>query len=95
MPSAGGEEKLLLNRGTGRYWTVTRDGICFLDLSNAAHPTINLLDPTTGLIKNLGTLETPVDWGYSGLSVSGDGKWIIYAQMDDLISQIMLVKNFH
>jgi hypothetical protein len=36
-----------------------------------------------------------VDWGYSGLSVSNDGKWIIYAQMDDLISQIMLVKNFH
>jgi eukaryotic-like serine/threonine-protein kinase len=95
MPSAGGEEKLLLNRGTGRYWTVTRDGICFLDLSNVAHPTINLLDPITGQIKKLGTLEKPVDWGYSGLSVSTDGKSIIYAQMDDLISQIMLVKNFH
>jgi eukaryotic-like serine/threonine-protein kinase len=95
MPSSGGEEKLMLNRGTGRYWTVTRDGICFLDLSNIAHPTINLLDPTTGWIKKLGTLDKSVDWGYSGLSVSADGKWIIYAQMDDLISQIMLVKNFN
>jgi hypothetical protein len=53
------------------------------------------LDPATGLIKSLGTLEKPVDWRYSGLSVSTDGKWIIYAQMDDLISQIMLAKNFH
>jgi Tol biopolymer transport system component len=95
MPTAGGEEKSVLNRGTGRYWTVTRDGVYFLDLSNAAHPGIKLLDPATGLIKSLGTLEKPVDWGYSGLSVSTDGKWIIYAQMDDLISQIMLVKNFH
>jgi hypothetical protein len=95
MPTAGGEEKSVLNRGTGRYWTVTRDGVYFLDLSNAAHPAIKLLDPATGLIKSLGTLEKPVDWGYSGLSVSTDGKWIIYAQMDDLISQIMLVKNFH
>jgi hypothetical protein len=95
MPSTGGEEKLLLKRGTGRYWTVARDGICFLDLSNAAHPTINLLDPITGQIRKLGILEKRVDWGYSGLSVSTDGKWIIYAQMDDLISQIMLVKNFH
>jgi hypothetical protein len=38
MPAAGGEETSLLNRGTGRYWTVTRDGVYFLDLSNAAHP---------------------------------------------------------
>jgi eukaryotic-like serine/threonine-protein kinase len=95
MPTAGGEEKSVLNSASGRYWTVTRDGLCFLDLSIAAHPAIKLLDPATGLIKNLGTLDKPVDWGYSGLSVSNDEKWIIYAQMDDLISQIMLVKNFH
>jgi Tol biopolymer transport system component len=95
MPLDGGEEKPVLNRHTGRYWTLTRNGICFLDLSSTAHPTINLLDFTSGRIRNLGTLDKPVDWGYSGLSVSADGKWIIYAQMDDLISQLMLVKNFH
>ena len=71
------------------------DGICFLDLSSTAHPTINLLDFASGRIRNLGTLDKPVDWGYSGLSVSADAKGIIYAQMDDLISQLMLVKNFH
>jgi len=95
MPAAGGEEKSVLSLGTGRYWTVTRDGLYFLDLSTTAHPAIKRLDPDTGLTKNLGTLDKPVDWGYSGLSISPDGKWIIYAQMDDLISQIMLVKNFH
>jgi serine/threonine protein kinase/Tol biopolymer transport system component len=95
MPSGGGEEKPVLDRHTGRYWTLMRNGICFLDLSSTAHPTINFLDFTTGQIRNLGTLEKPVDWGYSGLSVSADGKWIVYAQMDELISQLMLVKNFH
>jgi serine/threonine protein kinase/Tol biopolymer transport system component len=95
MPLDSGEEKPVLTRHTGRYWTLTRNGICFLDLSSTAHPSINLLDFTTGRIRNLGTLDKPVDWGYSGLSVSADGKWIIYAQMDDLISQLMLVKNFH
>jgi Tol biopolymer transport system component len=95
MPSGGGEEKPALNHHTGRYWTLTRNGICFLDLSNTAHPTINLLDFATGRIRNLGTLDKPVDWGYSGLSVSADGKWIIYAQMDDLINQLMLAQNFH
>jgi Tol biopolymer transport system component len=95
MPTAGGEEKSVLNSATGRYWTVTREGLCFLDLSNAAHPAIKLLNTATGLLKNLGTLDKPVDWGYSGLSVSSDGQWIIFAQLDDLISQIMLVKNFH
>jgi hypothetical protein len=67
--------------------------ICFLDLSSTAHPTINLLDFTTGRIRHLGTLDKPVDWGYWGLSVSADGKWIMYAEMDDLISQLMLVKK--
>jgi hypothetical protein len=95
IPSGGGEEKPVLTSHTGRYWTLTRNGICFIDLSSTAHPTINLLDFTTGKIRNLATLDKPVDWGYSGLSVSADGKWIIYAQMDDLISQLMLVKNFH
>jgi hypothetical protein len=45
------------------------EGICFLDLSNTAHHTINFLDFTTGQITTLGTLDKPVGWGHSGLSV--------------------------
>jgi hypothetical protein len=31
---------------------------------------------------------------YPGLSVSPDGRWILYAQADTLSSNIMLVENF-
>ena len=93
MPVAGGAPQLILNQLLGRYWTLTRNGICFLR-SAQPHPKIQMLDFKTGHISIIGELTGDVDWGYSGLSVSPDERWVIYAQMDDLVNRIMLIANF-
>jgi hypothetical protein len=39
-------------------------------------------------------MEGRIAWGYSRFSVSPGGEWLLYAQMDRLVSQINLVETF-
>jgi len=48
----------------------------------------------TERVARIATMEKDVPSGISGLSVSPDGHWIIYPQIDQAESQIMLVENF-
>jgi hypothetical protein len=57
-------------------------------------PTLNALDLASGNIRLLAVLDKFPDWGDSGLSVSPDHRWLIWSQIDDLISRIMLLENF-
>jgi serine/threonine protein kinase/Tol biopolymer transport system component len=93
MPLAGGAPEVVLHELLGRYWTLRRQAIYFLR-SAEPHPKIEMLDLKTGHIATIGELTNNVDWGYSGLSVSPDERWVIYAQMDELVNRIMLVTNF-
>ena len=59
-------------------------------------PLINFDDPTTGRVQLAATLPkdshpTPF---IGGLSVSSDGEWLLYSQIDERSSDIMLVENF-
>ena len=58
---------------------------------------INLIDPATGhsrLIKKLPIDSRPTPF-IGGLSVSSNEEWLIYSQIDERSSDIMLVENFH
>jgi hypothetical protein len=93
IPVAGGAPQLIVNQLLGRYWALTRNAICFLR-STEPHPKIQMLNFKSGHISTIGELTGNVDWGYSGLSVSPDERWVIYAQMDDLVNRITLIRNF-
>jgi hypothetical protein len=79
---------------TSRFWTIASDGLVSLDFSVKPRRTLSVLDLSTKRVKRLGSPAGEVAWGYSGLSVSPDGQWLLYAQMDRLVSQINLVENF-
>jgi Tol biopolymer transport system component len=98
MPIQGGTGTLVLNRNSERYWDVTDEGICFIDLAAKPHATINVYNFDTQRATRIGTVDKevagPVTSGSGALSVSPDGQWVLYPQVDHVESHIMLVENF-
>ena len=71
-------------------WTLTRAGIYFVPADSPK--SVRYFDFATRQIRPI--FEVDKDFG-TGLSVSPDGRWIIYSQVADVKSDIMLVEHFH
>jgi eukaryotic-like serine/threonine-protein kinase len=97
MPVAGGPETPVFNGVTDRFWTVTGQHLYFMHVNAKLHATINALDLTTRKITRIADVEKEpyVMQGWTGLSVSPKSGWIIYPQVDEQVSRIMLVENLH
>jgi len=94
MPTQGGNGTLVLNRKTERFWDLTEQGICFIDLDAKPHATINFYDFDTQRVNEIGTVDQQLIIGNGALSLSPDAQWVLYPQVDHLESHIMLVENF-
>ena len=97
MPVKGGIETLVLNTATDRLWTLAGEYLYFVDVKAEPHATINRLDLAGGKITRMTEVEKDPRLlpGWTGLSISPGGDWIIYPQVDEQNSRIMLVENFH
>ena len=96
MPIQGGTGTLVLNRKCGRFWDVTDQGICFIDLDAKPHPTINAYNFDTQRVTRIGTIDKgPRIENFGALAVSPDGQWALYPQVERVESHIMLAENLH
>lgn len=75
-------------------WTATADGIYFIDGSEA-NPGLKLFDFESRSTRLLGRLQYPRTPWQPAVSVSPDGRYLLYAQTDALTSDVMLVEGFH
>ncbi len=91
--NAQNEEKVFSGFAS-RFWTVAGGSLFYLDLGAKPRPTFTEMDLASHQVKRLGILEGRVAWGVSGLSVSPDRQWLLYAETDRLVSQINLAENF-
>jgi dipeptidyl aminopeptidase/acylaminoacyl peptidase len=92
MPVEGGEEIQILDRVIAlRGFAVTDLGIYFLTKSNA-ELSIQFFSFATKKTETIAKVERP-DLG--SLTVSPDGKSILYAQLDQVGGDLMLVENYH
>ena len=48
----------------------------------------------TGKTNRVGTVEGMLSADYSGISVSPDGRWLLYSYIADIGSDLMMVENF-
>ena len=98
IPVAGGEEVLVLDQhraGRWRYWAVREQGIYFATAESEEHPLFEFFSFATKKVTTLGTLERKIGYRwYAGLDVSPDGRWLIWQQLDQEGSDIMLLDNF-
>ena len=97
VPAEGGEEALFFDQhraGIWRSWAVTEHGIYFVTGEAPALTVIEYYSFATGEVRNVVMPEREILTGTLGLSVSPDGKWLLYAQSDQRGMDIMLVENF-
>ena len=97
VPVQGGEEAEILpnlKAGYWGYWTVADKGIYFIDLKPQSGAYVELFSFATGRARHLVELEKDPPFGDSGFSVSRDGRSILYTQVDESGSDIILVENF-
>ncbi|HAF25513.1 MAG TPA: hypothetical protein DCK93_21830, partial [Blastocatellia bacterium] len=97
VPVGGGEETPLLDEhkaGYWRLWTVAEKGIYFATANALSHPVIEFFSFATHKVTPVATLDKPISRSDSGLAISPDRRWLLFSQMDQSGSDIMLVENF-
>jgi Tol biopolymer transport system component/predicted Ser/Thr protein kinase len=91
MPVAGGEQTKVLD-SVKDSWTVRNEGIYFITTPDKQRRrSICLREFATGKIRQIATIERPPSLG---LAVSPDGRTLLYSQIDERGSDLMLVENF-
>ncbi|HSB13827.1 MAG TPA: protein kinase [Bryobacteraceae bacterium] len=90
VPVDGGQESKVLDPVGGRQFAVADQGIYFIRY-RAATPTLQVFRFATGETKEITRIGTPT---MMGLSVSPDGRSLLYTQIDQVGSDLMLVENF-
>jgi Tol biopolymer transport system component len=76
------------------YWQVGRRGLYFVNPRAKPHPTIELFDLATRRVTRIAELgRQPIQWT-SGFSVSRDERRVLFSQMEESGSDIMLVEGF-
>ncbi len=93
VPVEGGEETPVLPQlGTGYwgYWAAVENGIYFYDINTKAIEFFSFA--TRKIIEIAKPGKCPI--GFPGFSISPDNRWILVAQEDQNVSDIMLVENF-
>jgi len=96
VPVEGGEETRVLDPGGQGVWASTGQGICFFDFNDQTGFALAFYNFATGKTTLLRQFpkDTRIDQGSTALSVSPDGRWILYTQRDQSSSDLMLVENF-
>ncbi len=101
VPVVGGDEtKIIQDEPPRRYWgyfAVGPDGLYFIGDTGTAgrhKPGFKFYDYATRKITNICNMEKGPYEGAPGLSVSPDGRFILYVQLDEARNNLMLAENF-
>jgi Tol biopolymer transport system component len=96
MPVGGGSEQLVTDRVKAAmwgYWALSKSGLYFVDKeSGEANYALYFL-PTGGVPARVTILDKPPILADLGLSATADGRSVLYAQVDQSGSDILLMEN--
>jgi hypothetical protein len=93
MPVVGGAARQLVPSVVRRAFSPVKDGIYFVpEPGTDGKSYIQFLSFATGKVNTVAPLSARPS---EGLSVSPDGRSLLYTQVDEAGSDLMLVENFH
>ena len=95
VPVAGGEERQVLNSISGDSWTIRPGGIYYFDYpEDPRAPKLAMFYSfETGRSNQIGKVEPTVLQGLPGISVSPNGRWLLYTDTVTRNSDLMLVDH--
>ena len=91
MPLSGGEESQVLPSVLGSDFSLVKEGIYFIPGPPLRKSSVQFLSFATGEVKTVAPMSAP---SFGGLSFSPDGPSLLFSQLDDVVSDLMLVENF-
>jgi Tol biopolymer transport system component len=101
IPLDGGREEDIVPTAKDRNWVVTRDGIYIFQMASESTGFLGINQPAELLFYSFRTKQlaktgfrTPRRIGNNGAAISPDGTHLIFPQLDELGSDIMLVEHF-
>jgi Tol biopolymer transport system component len=74
-------------------WAPTDSGIYFID-GDPPRPGIHFLDFATAKVRRLADIPGRPEIGGGGLALSPDGRSLLFSQVDEIASDIMLIEGF-
>ena len=89
LPVAGGEETLVLESVLHGGWDVAANGVYFL-----SGRLIQFFSFANHKLTRIDEITKPVNTNTGRFSVTRDGRWIAWAQLDHEESDLMLLENF-
>jgi Tol biopolymer transport system component len=89
IPVDGGEETKIAESALGQAFAVASKGIYFVTWPDLK--AVYFLSFATGRVTIIATIQRLAGWG---LSVSPDDRYLLYTQVDQASSDLMLVENF-
>jgi eukaryotic-like serine/threonine-protein kinase len=93
----GGEETPVLGKVNTGTWALAKDGIYFFDWKDVLRPVMQSYSFSSGRSTTLYEFPRGTNLDNSSntaISVSPDGRWILYTQIDQAGSNLVLVENF-
>jgi len=91
MPVAGGKETKVVDVLQTSNWRFSGDSIFFHDFKRHL---IRCYDTVTAKLTDITAADPKMGAGSSGLSVSPDGKWLLYTRQDQDIADILVLDHF-
>jgi hypothetical protein len=92
MPVSGGEESQVLPSVVWRAFYLVNEGIYFIPEPGIdGKSSIQFLSFASAKVKTVAPISGPPD---EGLSVSPGGRSLLFTQLDEASSDLMLVENF-
>jgi len=77
-----------------RMWTVTGEGIYFAIAESSARSAIKFFSFSDRSVKAVAEIDGNLPSSVSGLTVSPDGRWLLFPMVAQRGSDLMMIENF-
>ena len=94
MPVDGGTEERIADVQPPEDWQLAPEGIYYFRREGKDY-LVERVDLKSGRTSEALKLPSGTTGGTSNFAVSADGRWLVFVHADQLVSELMMIENFH